>query len=128
MTKNWLKTNNWGLKQRLYSFGWLIGNEEFFQGRVYCTDQHNQYFTVPVLGLVQKYGCFVPPQILSTRDGNGAGWSRRMGSSSLPRWLLPFPIPAPPQGARQTTLPHPPHPRPLGPHRDPPLIQFYIYK
>lgn len=42
MTKNWLKTNNWGLKQRFYSFGWLIENEEFFQERVYYTDQHDQ--------------------------------------------------------------------------------------
>ena len=45
--------------------------------------------------------------------GRAGGWGLR------PRvaWLLPFPIPATPRGAEQTTLPHP---RPLGPRGDPP--------
>ena len=45
--------------------------------------------------------------------GGAGGWDLR------PRlaWLLPFPIPAPPWGARQATLPHP---RPLGPRGDSP--------
>ena len=47
------------------------------------------------------------------------GWGRAGGWDLRPRpaWLLPFPIPAPPRGAGHTTLPHP---RPLGPHGDPP--------
>ena len=47
------------------------------------------------------------------------GWAGVEGWDLRPRpaWLLPFLVPALPRGAGQTTLPHP---RPLGPHGDPP--------
>ena len=54
-------------------------------------------------------------------QGGAGGWDLH----PRPAWMLPFPFPVPtlPRGAGQTTLPHP---RPLEPREDPPLIQFYI--
>ena len=37
------------------------------------------------------------------KAGRAGGWDLH----PHPAWLLPFPIPAPPMGARQNTLPHP---------------------
>ena len=45
--------------------------------------------------------------------GGAGGWDLR----PRPTWLLPFPVPTPPRGAGQTTLPHR---RPLGPRGDSP--------
>ena len=40
------------------------------------------------------------------RDGRGAGWGRRMGSSSPPCMVLSYPILAPPCMMRKTFSPH----------------------
>ena len=50
--------------------------------------------------------------IIYFRDGNGVGWSQRMGSSSPPRMVLSYPIPALPHMTGKTFSPHS---RPLGP-------------
>ena len=53
------------------------------------------------------------------RDGNGAGWGRRMGSSSLPRMVLSCPILARPHMTGKTFSPHP---YPLGPPKSRPIL------
>ena len=52
-----------------------------------------------------------------SRDGNGAGWVRRMGSSSSPHMVLSYPIPAPPLPILTCMMGKIflPHPCPLGP-------------
>ena len=57
-------------------------------------------------------------------DGNGAGWGRRMGSSSPPRMVLSYPIPVPSRMSGNTFSPHP---RPLGPREAPPCpVKLYF--
>ena len=46
---------------------------------------------------------------IMTRDGNGAGQGRRMGSLSPPHMVLSCPMPIPPCMTRKTFSPHP-HP------------------
>ena len=64
---------------------------------------------------------------VSGRDGNGAGWGRRMGSSSPPRMVVALPRPRPAPGCGENYLAPS---SPLGALQGlaPPLIQFYIYK
>ena len=58
------------------------------------------------------------------RDGNGAGWGRRMGSSSPSRIVLSCVMPVPPYKTRKTFSPYP---RPLGPCKAPPHpVKFYF--
>ena len=59
-----------------------------------------------------------------TRDGNGAGRGRRMGSSSPPRMVLSCPISAPLRMTRKTFSSHP---CPLGPREAlPHFIKLYF--
>ena len=56
---------------------------------------------LPLSTFVKNKGKFVflLPFYLSLRDGNEAGWGRRMGSSSPPHMVLSFPISTPPRPA-----------------------------
>ena len=49
-----------------------------------------------------------------TRDGNGVGWGRRIGSSPLSHIVLSWSIPALSHMTEKFLLPHP---HPLGPHK-----------
>ena len=61
------------------------------------------------------------------RDGIGARWSRRIGSSSPSRMVLFYLIPTPPRMMGKTFSSHP---RPLGPRQlhptSPYLVKFYF--
>ena len=58
--------------------------------------------------------------LVECRDGNGAGQGQRMGSSSPPRMVLSYPIPATPSPPRMMRKTFSPHLRPLGPREAPP--------
>ena len=64
---------------------------------------------LPLSTFVKNKGKFVflLPFYISLRNDNGAGWGRRMGSSSPPYMVLSFPISTPPRPAWQRKLSHP---------------------
>ena len=79
----------------------------------------NAYMDVPINYCVISLFLCVP-----SRDGNGAGRGRRMGSSSPPHMVLSCPIPVLP---RMTGNIFSPHPRPLGPREASPCpIKLYF--
>ena len=61
----------------------------------------------------------------SSRDGNGAGWVRRMVYSPPPCIVLSYPILTSPRMKGKIFLPHP---RPLGPREAPthPVKLYYL--